>query len=139
MIKTIKTGEKRTYERIITQADVNQFGNLTKDMNKAHFCPNYTKNTVFKKPIVHGMLLGSLFSCIFGLDYPGEGTIYCSQSLKFLKPVYPDVPLQVVVTVKEVILEKNRVIFTTEIFDEEGTCCLTGEAVLMPRKAEQHE
>jgi 3-hydroxybutyryl-CoA dehydratase len=103
-------------------------------MNKAHFCKTYTKDTVFKKPIVHGMLVGSLFSCIFGQDYPGEGTIYCSQSLKFLKPVYPDTRLKVVVTVIDIILDKNRVIFKTEVFDQDDQCLLTGEAVLMPRK-----
>jgi 3-hydroxybutyryl-CoA dehydratase len=87
---------------------------------------------MFKKPIVHGMLLGSLFSKVFGLEYPGEGTIYCSQSLKFLRPVYPDTLLSVVITVKEIILEKNRVLFTTEIFNESNELVLTGEAMMMP-------
>ncbi|MBE0701363.1 MAG: MaoC family dehydratase, partial [Acholeplasmataceae bacterium] len=99
----------------------------------------YTSQTIFKKPIVHGMLVGSLFSRIFGLDYPGEGTIYCSQSLKFLKPVYPNTNLKVIVTVKEIIKEKNRVVFTTEIFNDEGECVLTGEAMLMPRKETEDE
>jgi acyl dehydratase len=103
-------------------------------MNDAHFNEAYAATTIFKKPIVHGMLIGSLFSKIFGLDYPGEGTIYCSQSLNFKKPVYPDQLLLVVVTVKEIVLEKNRVIFTTEIFNEANELILTGEAMLMPRK-----
>lgn len=139
MINTIKIGDQRRYSRVITQEDTAKFGALTADMNKAHFCEKYTEKTPFKKPIVHGMLLGSLFSCIFGLDYPGEGTIYCSQTLKFLKPVYPDTKLDIVVTVKDVLIEKNRVIFTTEIFNNEGQCCLTGEATLMPRKENQNE
>lgn len=134
MIKTMKVGEIRRYHRVITKDDVARFGALTGDTNKAHFDEAYTKTTMFKKPIVHGMMLGSLFSRIFGLEYPGEGTIYCSQSLKFLKPVYPDEPIEVVVTVKDITMEKNRVIFTTEIFDQSGDCVLTGEAMLMPRK-----
>lgn len=134
MIKHMQVGDSRSYERVITSDDVMTFGQLTTDMNRAHFCKEYTKDTIFKKPIVHGMLVGSLFSCIFGNDYPGEGTIYCSQSLKFLKPVYPDTKLTVKVTVKEIFVDKNRVIFTTEIFDEANTCLLTGEAMLMPRK-----
>jgi 3-hydroxybutyryl-CoA dehydratase len=43
------------------------------------------------------------------------------------------------VTVKEIILEKNRVIFTTEVFNEKDEIMLTGEAMLMPRKEEHHE
>ena len=89
MIETMKIGEQREYRRIITQEEVFKFAEVTKDFNPAHFDENYTKDTIFKKPIVHGMLVGSLFSKIFGLDYPGEGTIYTSQSLKFLRPVYP--------------------------------------------------
>ena len=134
MIRKMNIGDTKSYQRTISQADVLAFGSLTKDMNKAHFDETYAKTTIFKKPIIHGMLLGSLFSKIFGLEYPGEGTIYCSQTLKFLKPAYPDQPLTVRVTVKEIILEKNRVIFTTDILNEQEELILTGEAMLMPRK-----
>jgi 3-hydroxybutyryl-CoA dehydratase len=139
MIRKMEIGDQRIYERMITTEDVKKFGELTGDMNKTHFDEAYAAGTVFKKPIVHGMLIGSLFSRIFGLDYPGEGTIYCSQSIKFLKPVYPNTIITVVATVKEIILEKNRVIFTTEIFDENKNCVLTGEAALMPRKEQFDE
>lgn len=138
MIRRFHVGEKKSYERIITQEEVNQFAKLTGDFNKAHVDATYCATTVFKKPIVHGMLVGSLFSKVFGLEFPGD-MIYCSQSLKFLKPVYPDTKLNVVITVKEIIYEKNRVIFTTEIWNENNECALTGEAMLMPRKEESHE
>jgi acyl dehydratase len=139
MIKKMHVGDERIYQRTITKEDVKLFGELTGDLNQTHFDEVYTSKTIFKKPIVHGMLIGSLFSKIFGLDYPGEGTIYCSQSLKFLKPIYPDQLLIVKVTVKDIDLEKNRVIFTTEVFNDEQVCMLTGEAMLMPRKEEKHE
>ena len=82
MIKTMHVGEERSYKRIITKEDVLKFGELTGDMNQAHFDADYCSRTPFKEPIVHGMLIGSLFSKIFGTEYPGEGTIYCGQSLK---------------------------------------------------------
>jgi acyl dehydratase len=139
MIKKMKIGEIRQYQRKISQQDVLMFGKITGDMNQAHFDLEYCKNTVFKKPIVHGMLIGSLFSTIFGTDYPGSGTIYCGQTLKFLKPIYPDTEILVKATIKEIIIEKNRVVFTTEIFNENQELCLTGEATLMPRKDESDE
>ncbi len=134
MIRKMNIGDQRSYKRVITKQDVETFGKLTGDMNDAHFNEAYAKTTIFKKPIVHGMLVGSLFSKIFGLDYPGEGTIYCSQSLSFKKPVYPDQVLTVIVTVKDIVLEKNRVIFTTEILNENNEVMVTGEAMLMPKK-----
>ena len=139
MIRQMKIGDVRSYERVITKDDVYQFGQLTGDMNDTHFNAEYAATTMFKKPIVHGMLIGSLFSKIFGLEYPGEGTIYCTQSLIFKKPVYPDQKIIVQVTVKDIILDKNRVIFTTEILNEDNEIMLTGEAMLMPRKEEHHE
>lgn len=139
MIKNMRIGDQRSYDRMISSEDVRKFGELSWDMNDAHFNAEYASTTIFKKPIVHGMLVGSLFSKIFGMEYPGIGTIYCSQSLKFLKPIYPDTLIHVVVTVKEIVLEKNRVIFTTEVFNDKGECALTGEAMLMPRKEELHE
>ena len=134
MIRKMNIGDQRSYQRIITKQDVETFGQLTGDLNDAHFNEAYAQTTIFKKPIVHGMLVGSLFSKIFGLDYPGEGTIYCSQSLIFKKPVYPDQVLTVLVTVKDIVLEKNRVIFTTEILNENQEVMVTGEAMLMPKK-----
>ncbi len=139
MIRKMQIGDTRSYQRVITCDDIRKFGELTGDMNLAHFDEEYCKKTIFKTPIVHGMLVGCLFSKIFGMEYPGEGTIYCGQSLKFLKPVYPGMQLTVKITVKEIILEKNRVIFTTEIFSQEGECMLTGEAVMMPRKENTDE
>jgi acyl dehydratase len=139
MIKTMKVGEERSYKRIITKEDVKKFGELTGDMNQAHFDEEYCSRTPFKEPIVHGMLIGSLFSKIFGTEYPGEGTIYCGQSLKFLKPVYPGTELTVKITVKEIIEEKNRVIFSTEILNENNELMLTGEALMMPRKEKHNE
>lgn len=138
MIHKMKVGDERRYRRVITTEDVKAFGAVSGDTNMTHFDEAYAAKTIFKKPIVHGMLLGSLFSKVFGLDYPGEGTIYCSQSLKFLKPAYPDHTFEVVVTVTEIIEAKNRAIFKTEIFDEDGHCLVTGEAMLMPRKESYH-
>ena len=134
MIHRMKVGDRRTLRRIITKDDVRRFAEVTGDTNPAHFDEAYAKTTRFKKPIVHGMFIGSLFSKIFGMDYPGEGTIYCSQTLTFLKPVYPDSPLVVEVIVKRLDVEKNRAYFDTLIHDQAGDVVVKGEAMVMPRK-----
>jgi 3-hydroxybutyryl-CoA dehydratase len=131
-------GTKKTYERTITQADVLAYGALTGDLNPAHFDEDYARTTIFKKPIVHGMLVASLFSKIFGLEYPGKGTIYCSQTIKFLKPVYPDEPLTVSIRLDRTDCEKNRAYFKTEVFNESKDCVLTGESMMMPPRS-HHE
>jgi acyl dehydratase len=132
-------GDSREYTRTITTEDVEAFARVTADYNPAHFDVDYCKTTRFKQPIVHGMLVGSLFSKIFGLDYPGEGTIYVSQSLTFLAPVYPNQELIIKVTVKSLDKEKNRAYFTTEVLSKDQKKLLTGEAMLMPKKLKTME
>jgi acyl dehydratase len=139
MIHSMTVGDTREYTRIITKEDVQAFARVTADYNPAHFDEDYCKTTMFKQPIVHGMLVGSLFSKIFGLDYPGEGTIYVSQSLTFLKPVYPDQELTIRVTVSSLDKAKNRAYFTTDVLSKDNKKLLTGEAMLMPKKLKQME
>lgn len=121
-----------THEFSFSQEEVNQFAQVTGDKNPVHTDATYAATTIFKRPIMHGMLGASLFSKVFGTLFPGEGTIYLKQSLNFLKPMYVDVAYEAVFTVKEVVKEKNRAIVETVIKDKNtGTICTSGEATVM--------
>jgi acyl dehydratase len=120
------------YEFQFSQKDVEEFARVTGDNNPVHLNPEYAAKTMFKRPIMHGMLGASLFSKVFGTLFPGEGTIYLKQSLNFLKPMYVDTPYVAEFTVKEVILDKNRAIIETLIKDKaSGNVCTSGEALIM--------
>jgi acyl dehydratase len=89
-------------QRIFTQDDVNLFGRLSGDMNPVHFPledgfltsstdaddSDGSSSDSKKAPIVHGILLSSLFSNIFGTLIPGA--IYRYQTLKFHHVVHVD-------------------------------------------------
>ena len=68
--------------------DVISFSNLTGDDNRIHLDEEYAKKSFFGKKVVHGMLVASLFSKIFGKVFPGEGSIYLKQEIKFIAPVF---------------------------------------------------
>lgn len=120
------------YEFQFSQKDVEEFARVTGDNNPVHLNPEYAAKTMFKRPIMHGMLGASLFSKVFGTLFPGEGTIYLKQSLNFLKPMYVDTPYVAEFTVKEVIPDKNRAIIETLIKDKaSGNVCTSGEALIM--------
>ena len=68
------------------QEDVNTFSTICGDNNPLHINPEYAQTTMFKGPIVHGILVSSLFSTLFGRRI--KGSIYVSQSLEFKRPVY---------------------------------------------------
>src|SRR6202453_3253540 len=96
-----------------TQQDVEKFAEVTGDKNPIHLDNAYAAQTVFKKPIMHGFMGGSIFSKVFGTLFAGEGTIYLKQSMAFVKPMYVDTDYEAVFTVREIIKEKNRAIIDT--------------------------
>ena len=120
------------HEFSFSQEEVNQFAKVTGDNNPVHTDPDFAAKTMFKRPIMHGMLGAALFSKVFGTLFPGEGTIYLKQSLSFLKPMYVDVIYEAVFTVKEMNKEKNRATVETLIKDKStGIVCTSGEATVM--------
>lgn len=114
-----------------SQDEVNRFAELTGDTNPAHTDAAYAATTLFKRPILHGMLGAALFSKVFGTLFPGEGTIYLKQSLNFLRPMYPDTEYDAIFTVKDVLRDKNRAIIETVIRDLDGKVCTSGEATVL--------
>jgi acyl dehydratase len=121
-----------THEFRFSQEEVARFAEVTGDKNPVHLDPEYAAKTMFKRPIMHGMLGASLFSKVFGTLFPGEGTIYLKQSLNFLKPMYVETDYVAEFTVKEIIKDKNRAIIETLIKDKANNfVCTSGEATVL--------
>jgi 3-hydroxybutyryl-CoA dehydratase len=112
-INDIKIGMKESYSKVITQEMVNTFGEITGDKNPIHMDEDYASKSRFKKRIAHGLLSAAFFSAIFGTKIPGEGCVYVSQSLQFLKPVYIGDEVIAITTVYDVDIENRRVFFDT--------------------------
>ena len=128
----IKVGDSASIVRIVRAKDAELFGEVTGDMNPLHFDEDYAQKTVFRGCAAHGMLIGSYFSAIFGSIFPGEGSIYLSQELKFLKPVRFGDEITATVTVEELVPDKNRVVFNTTAKNQDNVTVIVGKAVLMP-------
>lgn len=109
---------------------VRDFANISGDRNPIHLDDNYAAKTLFKKRIAHGFLVGSLISSILGNDYPGEGTIYLSQTMKFLAPVYIEDEITTTVELIE-IQDKGRLLFNTFCINQDKKVVLEGEALVI--------
>ncbi|MDQ3112287.1 MAG: MaoC family dehydratase [Bacteroidota bacterium] len=115
-----------------TQKEVELFAQVTGDNNPVHLDAEYAARTMFKRPIMHGFLGGSVFSKIFGTLFPGEGTIYLKQSMAFMRPMFVDTDYEVRMNVKEVNKEKHRATVETVIVDKTtGDIVINGEATVM--------
>jgi 3-hydroxybutyryl-CoA dehydratase len=98
----LTVGQSAETVRVVTQADIVAFAEVSGDCNAVHLNADYAAKSAFKGVIAHGMLSASFISGVLGTKLPGEGTIYTSQSLRFLAPVRPGDTVVTRVTVKEI-------------------------------------
>lgn len=115
----------------ITEQIVINFSNLIGDKNPIHTDFEYSKNTIFKKPIAHGMLISSFFSKMISETYPGHGSIYLSQSMKFLKPCY--VNDKIIVTIELISENNGKYDLSTKIYNTENTLLVDGSALVLKK------
>jgi acyl dehydratase len=131
----MQQGEVYNEEFSFTQEDVNQFAQITGDHNPIHLDAEYAANTLFKKPIIHGILGASVLSKILGMYFPGKGTIYLQQEVSFKRPMYVEVTYEAILTVKDINKEKHLAYIETKIIEKEsGKINLIGEACIMNKE-----
>ena len=94
-------GLSASFEKVVTEQDVQTFAQVTGDTNPVHLDADYAATTSFEKPIAHGMLTAGFISAAIGTKLPGPGCIYLEQSLKFRAPVFFGATVTTTVTVKE--------------------------------------
>jgi 3-hydroxybutyryl-CoA dehydratase len=123
-------GDGFKFERFISSEDVLKFAEIVGDLNPVHLDAAFAEQSFFKKRIVHGAFVAGLISKVLGMDFPGQGTIYISQTSAFKRPVYVDTMVTVEVTVTEVIPEKRWLVLETIILNAEGKVCLSGTATV---------
>ena len=134
-IQELQVGERATFTKTITEADVTLYAGVTGDLNPAHINEEYARTTFFQTRIVHGMLTAGLISTVMGNRLPGPGTIYVQQNLRFLAPVRMGDTITAEVEVSEITAEKNRVLLATRCVNQNGETVLDGEALVSPPKA----
>ena len=115
----------------ITEEMVFKFSELTGDKNPLHLDSEYCVNTIFKKPIVHGMFLSSFFSKLISEQYPGHGSIYLNQSLSFISPCFIGDTINVVISLNKKI--KNKYYLKTTIYGLDNIKLIEGDALILKK------
>ena len=124
----ICVGDGASLVRHVTARDIQLFAAVSGDVNPAHVDALYAKSSHFHEIIAHGMLGGSLISTVLGTQFPGPGTIYLGQTLKFLKPVHIGDTLTVTVRVTSLDAAHRNVWLDTRCVDQHGDVVIQGEA-----------
>lgn len=128
-IEQIKIGDKGSITKKISDKDVEKYAEATGDNNPIHMSDEYAANTIYGERIVQGMLVASIISSVIGTKFPGEGAIYISQSVKFLKPVFIGDIIIAEVEVMAIDIFKKRITLKTNCYRDNGIV-VTGEAVV---------
>lgn len=129
-LETLEVGQSYTTVNVVSDSDVIKFSEVTGDVNPIHLDEEYGKKSMFGERIAHGMISASYISAIFGTKFPGPGSIYLSQSLKFKAPVMIGATVETTVKITDLNTRRKRV--TLECVCKVGeTIVLTGEAQLM--------
>lgn len=130
-MRKISVGDSSEYSKTITESDVYNFADIVGDYNPIHISEMAGNNSIFKKRVAQGMLVGSLISTVLGTRLPGEGCIYLEQNLKFLKPVFFGDTVTAKVEVSEIInKEKGIYRMKTCVFNQDNEMTHDGYAVV---------
>jgi acyl dehydratase len=116
------------YSRKISEKDVIDFARLSGDHNPLHMDEVVASKNIFKKRVAHGMYIASLFSKILADIKYGYSSIYLSQNLKFLSPVY----INQIVDILIELIEFNEFKSTMKF----KTICKVNEKIVIEGMAE---
>ena len=130
-VHRIKLGEKANITNKFSEDDVKLFAKISTDTNPLHLDAKFAANTTFKTLIVHGILVGSLFSSIIGTILPGKGSIYLSQTYSFKKPIFINEAVKAEVEVTNIREDKPIITLKTICYNSKDEIAIEGEAVVM--------
>jgi 3-hydroxybutyryl-CoA dehydratase len=126
----LSVGQEASISNTVTADVIAAFAAVSGDQNPVHVDAGYAAKTMFKERIAHGMLSAAYISAVFGMQLPGPGAIYISQTLNFKAPVKIGDTVVATVKVAELIPEKKRAKFDC-VCTVNGKPVVQGEAVLM--------
>ena len=84
----LTVGQIATRSSTLTRESVEKYAEITGDRNPLHFDENFAAKTKFGRLVVQGGLTSGILNALVAEDMPGPGTVFMSQELKYLAPVF---------------------------------------------------
>jgi phosphate acetyltransferase len=136
----IQVGDSSTLTRTLRPEDIQLFAIMSGDVNPAHVDPEYAHSSMFHEVIAHGMWGGALISTVLGTEFPGPGTIYISQTLRFSRPVKVGDTITIKITCTKKFDHNKHMVFDCLCTNQDGLKVIAGEAeVLAPTEKIKRE
>src|SRR5258705_3187127 len=127
----LQIGDTASLSKTITDDDIHSFADINGDHNPMHVDEEFANHARFGRRIAHGMLSASLISSVIANELPGRGSIYLSQTLQFVAPVFPGDVVTARVTVTAVREDKPIVKLETVCLNQRNETVIRGEATVL--------
>jgi acyl dehydratase len=123
----LEVGQRARRTKTVTARDVELYTEITGDRNPLHFDADFAARTRFGRLVAQGGITAGMLNALVAMDLPGPGTVFMSQSLRYLAPTYLGDTLTAEVEVLAVKPDKPVCQLKATITNQEGTVVLDGE------------
>lgn len=88
--EAIKIGDKVSMSARASDETICKIAEISGDYNPIHVDEEYAKASFYGKRIAHGLFCMGLVSNLIGNQLPGKNSVFLSETVRYLKPVYVD-------------------------------------------------
>lgn len=127
---TLTVGDSAQRSKSFSPQDIIDYIRITGDQNPLHELES--GECRFGAPIVHGMLLAGIVSALIGTQLPGPGSVYVSQEIRFIRPVFCGDTITATCRVTELYPETKQVRLRIIMRNQEDMLVLSGYAIVLP-------
>lgn len=126
----IRIGLSESFQRTITEKDMELFGELSGDYNPMHVDEVFATSRGYDGRVVYGMLASSFYSTLVGMYLPGENCLLNACNITYQKPVYIGDELTVSGTVIDKREGTRRIKISAEMHNQNNEVVNTAEIMV---------
>ena len=123
----LRVGQRARRTHTVTERDVELYAQITGDRNPLHFDARFAARTRFGRLVAQGGITAGMLNALVAMDLPGPGTVFMSQSLRYLAPSYLGDTLTAEVEVLELKPDKPVCRLRAAVKNQDGTTVLEGD------------
>jgi acyl dehydratase len=123
----LRLGQRARRTQTVTAREVELYAEITGDRNPLHFDEAFAKSTRFGRLVAQGGIAAGMLNALVAMDLPGAGTVFMSQSLKYLAPTCLGDTLTAELEVLSLKPDKPVCQLRATIVNQEGTTLLEAE------------
>jgi len=123
----LRVGQRARRTQTVLARDVELYAQITGDRNPLHFDAGFAARTRFGRLVAQGGIASGMLNALVAMDMPGAGTVFMSQSLKYLAPTYLGDTLTAEIEVLSLKTDKPVCQMRASIVNQDGTQVLEGE------------